>query len=137
MLGFTVCRGTCCEAMLLWVRGENNQFIIRHIVRQTFLQQKKMMISKFCFDKGLSCVVKYLSHIWHDDGNTWNNWRSSSLPSSLSSRADPAYTQFSDKWCWFVLLVTHLKWLFFSCSLYKKNSNNDVEGVKKMVKIGC
>ena len=60
-VGFSVCRGTCCEAMLLWVRGENNQFIIRHIVRQTFLQQKKMMISKFCFDKGLSCVVKYLA----------------------------------------------------------------------------
>merc|ERR1712215_412896 len=36
----------------------------------------------------------------------------------------------------FILLI-NVGWLFFSALLNQKNTTNDVEGVKKMVKIGC
>jgi len=35
------------------------------------------------------------------------------------------------------LLLIYLGWFYFSYLLNKKNTSNDVEGVKKMVKIGC
>merc|ERR1712215_29041 len=36
----------------------------------------------------------------------------------------------------FILLI-NVGWLYFSFLLNQKNTTNDVEGVKKMVKIGC
>ena len=36
----------------------------------------------------------------------------------------------------FIIIWMMLGWLFFSIYLYEKNSNNDMEGVKQMMKIG-
>ena len=37
----------------------------------------------------------------------------------------------------FLLLLTHISWFFYSVLLYMKSSNNDIEAMKKMIKIGC
>jgi len=96
--------------------------------------EEKMKISKFCWGMELSSAVKYL-------GNFGMVMAILGIIGAVILFALPFLLGLQLQLpgifgaAIFILFI-NLGWLYFSYLLNKKNTNNDVEGVKKMVKIG-
>merc|ERR1712002_325476 len=96
--------------------------------------EEKMKISKFCWGMNLSNAVRYL-------GNFGMVMAILGIIGAVILFALPFLLGLELQLLGFFgaaifILLINLGWLYFSYLLNKKNTNNDVDGVKKMVKIG-
>merc|ERR1712179_305847 len=101
--------------------------------RRTF--GRKMKISRFCWGMELSNAVKYFAIFGMVMAvlGIIGGVILFALPFLLGLQL-PLLEIFGA--AIFILLI-NVGWLFFSALLNQKNTTNDVDGVKKMVKIGC